>query len=165
MWMLTGLFVKPRPRHQIHQHVGLAAIDGDLVAVHIGRPVAGLEQDGIKGALAPCLPFPLPRLAPSSPRNGFAVVAGGAGECAHPGMTGGCGENYPLPPRCPRLRSIVISAKIDIAISSGVMAPRSRPAGALMRSSADASMPSAISLSRSAAILRRRADKAGEGGT
>jgi hypothetical protein len=27
-------------------------------------------------------------------------------------------------PRCPRPRSIVIAAKIDIVISSGVMAPR-----------------------------------------
>jgi hypothetical protein len=52
----------------------------------------------------------------------------------------------PLPaPLCPRLRSTVISAKIDIAISSDVIAPRSRPADASTRSSVDASMPSASS--------------------
>jgi hypothetical protein len=38
--------------------------------------------------------------------------------------------------RYPRRRKVVISARIDIAISFGVMAPRSRPAGAFMRSSA-----------------------------
>ena len=82
-------------------------------------------------------------------RKRFAFVAG----------NDGC--YFPLPaPRCPRLRSIVISARIDIAISSGVIAPRSRPAGALMRSMAVTSMPSAISFSRSAAILRRLPTKA-----
>ena len=32
----TRLVVKPRPRHQIHQHIGVAAVDRDLVAVDIG---------------------------------------------------------------------------------------------------------------------------------
>src|ERR1700710_2017058 len=56
--------------------------------------------------------------------------------------------------RCPLRRSTVISANIDIAISSGVIAPRSSPAGALTRSSASGDTPPATSFSRSAAILR-----------
>src|SRR4029453_15107041 len=63
--------------------------------------------------------------------------------------------------RWPRRRSTVISARIDIAISSGVIAPRSSPAGALTRSIAAASDPPATSFSRSAAILRRLPTKAG----
>src|SRR3984957_6726064 len=62
--------------------------------------------------------------------------------------------------RCPRRRSTVISARIDIAISSGVMAPRSRPAGALTRSSASGATPVEASLLRSTAILRRLPTKA-----
>src|SRR6266496_3164343 len=42
---LASSSVKARSRHQIHQHIGVTAIDGDLVAVNIGRPVAGQEQD------------------------------------------------------------------------------------------------------------------------
>ena len=41
--------IQARPRHRIHQHIGVAAIDGDLVAIDMGRPVACQEQDGIGG--------------------------------------------------------------------------------------------------------------------
>src|SRR6202011_3853278 len=54
----------------------------------------------------------------------------------------------PLPaPRCPRRRSIVISARIDIAISSGVIAPMSRPAGGFVWVVAGAVLPSALQFS------------------
>src|SRR4029078_10109803 len=62
--------------------------------------------------------------------------------------------------RWPRRRAIVISARIESAISSGVIAPRSAPAGALTRSSMAASKPCSASFSRNAAILRRLPTKA-----
>ena len=62
--------------------------------------------------------------------------------------------------RWPRRRVWVISAMIESAISSGVMAPRSSPAGALTRASASGACPAATSLSNSAAILRRLPMKA-----
>ena len=46
---LTGPSFKARPRHRIHQHIGVAAIDGDLGAIDMGRPIARQEQDGIGG--------------------------------------------------------------------------------------------------------------------
>jgi hypothetical protein len=46
---LTGPSFKARPRHRIHQHIDVAAIDGDLVAIDMGRPIACQEQDGIGG--------------------------------------------------------------------------------------------------------------------
>jgi hypothetical protein len=45
------LRIKTRPRHQVHQHVDVAAIDRDLVAIDIGRAVAGQEQDGVGDVL------------------------------------------------------------------------------------------------------------------
>jgi hypothetical protein len=43
---LAGPLLKARPWHQIHQHIGVAAIDSDLVTVDAGCPIAGQEQDG-----------------------------------------------------------------------------------------------------------------------
>ena len=37
----------PRPRHQIHDGAGEAAVDDDLVAVDVGCPIAGKKQDGV----------------------------------------------------------------------------------------------------------------------
>src|SRR2546430_10396148 len=43
----TGPSFIPRPRHQVHQHVGIAAVDGDLLAIDVRRAVAGQIEYGI----------------------------------------------------------------------------------------------------------------------
>src|ERR1700688_1328199 len=43
--------VETRPRHQIHQRPDEAAVDRDLIAVHIRRPIARQEENGIRDVL------------------------------------------------------------------------------------------------------------------
>jgi len=52
-------------------------------------------------------------------------------------------------------RAATISARIETAISSGVMAPRSSPAGALSLASRSGAMPLPASLALSAAAFLR----------
>src|SRR6267154_894799 len=61
--------------------------------------------------------------------------------------------------RAPR-RAATISARIDSAISSGVIAPRSRPAGERRRASRSAATPRCASVALSASALRRHHDEA-----